>query len=126
MNHEILFVVGISFLCGGLVGTVLQQLALKWMLFTDVHGLPWMVKTRLTKYFGWISWSKACAQVEIRDRAVYATVLIGTLHDLGGPLLLAPHSKEAFDRMLAEAERRYSEIRKKRNRTRSGTRPQRS
>jgi hypothetical protein len=116
MSREMLFASGIGFLCGGLFGTVLQQLAIQWMLFTDVNGLPWMVKTRLTRYFGWLKWSKACSQVEIRDRALYATILIGTLHDLGGPLLLAPKSKAAFDGMLAEAERRYSEALRERKR----------
>jgi hypothetical protein len=103
----------IVFLCGGLCGTVLQQMLIKKMLFTD-KKLPWRVQTLLTRYFGWMSWSKSCARVEVSERELYATILIGTLHDLGGPRLLPPSSKQAFDGMLAEAERRYAELCKQR------------
>jgi hypothetical protein len=106
----------ISFLCGGLFGTVLQLLAFRRMLFAGEGELPWKARTRLARYFGYLSLSKTSEQVEASDRAEYAVVLVGTLHDLGGPLLLAPRSKEAFDGMLAEAERRYAEVRKKRKR----------
>lgn len=109
MTRQEIVALVIGFLGGGLFGTVHQQMQIRWMLLTDKGELPWRVKTRLTKYFGWLDWSKACASVEASERASYATILIGTLHDLGGPRLLAPESKAAFDGMIAETERRYAE-----------------
>jgi hypothetical protein len=107
MKWDIVFVFLFGFLCGGAIGDLAHQMVIQRMLFT-YKDLPWRTKTRLARYFGWMRWSNSCAAVETAERAVYATILIGTLHDLGGPLLLAPTSKEAFDGMLAEAERRYT------------------
>lgn len=117
MRPEIFYAIG-GFLCGGLCGTILQHIVIQWVLLNDVYELPWMVKTKLTRHFGWFKWSKACAEVEACERASYATILIGTLHDLGGPRLLAPKSKAAFDGMIAEAERRYAITLKERKKRR--------
>jgi hypothetical protein len=106
-TREILEIV-LGFLCGGLAGTVLQLEAIKTEIL-EHKELPWRARTRMARYFGWERLAKSCADVEKSDRAVFATILIGTLKDLGGPLLLAPRSREAFEGMLAEAERRYAE-----------------
>lgn len=115
MSANEIFGLVLGFLFGGLFGTVRQQIKFKQLLYTN-DGLPWKAKSRLSWYFGCEKWSESCVEVEIADRSLYAMFLIAALHDLGGPLLLAPSSKEAFDGMLVEAERRYTEHCKNRRR----------
>lgn len=69
--------------------------------------LPWFAQERLASHLGLEGLRSACARVDEAQRAHYATVLVATLHDLGGPRLLVPGSKDAFWGMIREAERRF-------------------
>lgn len=71
--------------------------------------LPHWLRERYARCLGMGSLADRCAAADRARRAHYATILVGTLHDLGGPRLLAPGSEEAFRGMLREAERRYAE-----------------
>jgi hypothetical protein len=99
-TQEIIFLF-LGFLSGGLMATVIVQGIFQRMCFKD-RGLPWRARAKATRFFGFHKWSEGCEKVDKAERAVYATVMLGALHDLGGPLLLAPRSTEAFDGFLAE------------------------
>jgi len=108
-----LFVYSLCFLLGGLTGTLMQQLAILIAMF-EHKDLPWRTQSKLARYFGYGKWADASERVEKAERAVFATILIGVWSDLGGSRLLTPKSKDGFEGMLVEAERRYAESRKRR------------
>lgn len=114
MNRQEFFLLLVGFLSGGLIATIVVQGIFQRMLWKQ-KGLPWRAKVKMTRYFGFDKWSEGCERVDAAERAVYATVMLGVLHDFGGNRLLAPRSTEAFDGFLLKVERRYVVSRKIRN-----------
>ena len=95
------------FALGGLVGSARTM----WRLMGLDHlRLPWRTQLRFYHFFGADEiLFKRARQYDLHTREVYATILIATLSDLGGPGPW-PRSREALENVLAETERRFQKM----------------
>ena len=95
------------FMIGGLFGAGLLFVSLA----NEMDGgprLPWRSRRLFWRYFGDRSFEVTAERGEKNRRELYGCLVVATMADLSGPGRNPyPTSREAYDGLLAEAERRF-------------------
>ena len=97
----------ICFLLGGLAGSGYLFVSLANEMDRGPR-LPWRSRRLFWRYFGDRSFEATAKGGEKNRRALYGCLVVATMADLSGPGRNPyPTSREAYDGLLAEAERRF-------------------
>jgi len=95
------------FLLGGLIGSCLLFVSLANEMDRGPR-LPWRSRRLFWRYFGDRSFEATAERAEKSRRELYGCLVVASMADLSGASRSPyPTSREAYDGLLAEAERRF-------------------